>query len=111
MPWVLGNLKGTRRADLGYHITSPYLLLVGSLVTVAFGLWIGELVMSGVAASLLFSVCWFSAYVVVFGPSMSFGTIFWQQERRLSWLKAIIVVHVFALYATLWYLAGWRSVF
>src|SRR5699024_3668667 len=49
--------------------------------------------------------------VVAFGPSMLFGTIYWQQEHSLSWLKAIIVFHVFALYATLWYLAGWRAVF
>lgn len=111
MPWVLGNLKGTRRADLGYHITSPYLLLVGSLLTVAFGLWIGELVITGLAGTLQFSYWWFSAYVVAFGPSMLFGTIYWQQEHSLSWLKAIIVFHVFALYATLWYLAGWRAVF
>ena len=96
MPWVLSNLKGTRRADLGYHITSPYLLLVGSLLTVAFGLWIGELVITGLAGTLQFSYWWFSAYVVAFGPSMLFGTIYWQQEHSLSWLKAIIVFHVFA---------------
>ncbi len=111
MPWVLGNLKGTRRADLSYHITSPYLLLVGSLLTVAFGLWIGELVITGITGTLQFSYWWFSVYVVAFGPSLLFGTIYWQQERSLSWLKAIILFHVFALYATFWYLAGWRAVF
>src|SRR5699024_2108911 len=90
---------------------SPYLLLVGSLLTVAFGLWIGELVITGLAGTLQFSYWWFSAYVVAFGPSMLFGASYWQQEHSLSWLKAIIVFHVFALYATLWYLPGWRAVF
>src|SRR5699024_4408639 len=68
MPWVLGNLTGRRRLDLGYHITSPYLLLVGSLITVAFGLWIVNLGAAALTGTLVFSPWWISAYLVAFGP-------------------------------------------
>lgn len=113
MPWVLGNLTGKRRADLGYHITSPYLLLVGSLITVAFGLWIINLGAAALTGTLVFSPWWISAYLVAFGPILLYGRVYWQQERAhgISPLKAFALFHLFALYATLWYLAGWRAVF
>ncbi len=111
MPWVLSKLSGTRRLDLGYHITSPYLLLVASLFTIAFGLWVVGLGAALFTGTLVFSPWWLSAYAIAFGPVMLFGTIYWQEERHsgLKWLGAVGVFHLFALYATLWYLAGWRA--
>lgn len=113
MPWVLGSLTGKRRLDLGYHITSPYLLLVASLFTIAFGLWTVDLSIALFTGTLAFSPWWISAYVVAFGPIMLFGTIYWQQERKTgaSWIHAVLVFHLFALYSTLWYFAGWRAAF
>lgn len=113
MPWVLGNLTGRRRLDLGYHITSPYLLLVGSLITVAFGLWIVNLGAAALTGTLVFSPWWISAYLVAFGPILLYGRVYWQQERAhgISRLQAFALFHLFALYATLWYIAGWRAVF
>jgi len=113
MPWVLGTLSGKRRLDLGYHITSPYLLLVASLFTVAFGLWTVDLGISAFTGDLSFSTWWVSAYLVAFGPIMLFGTVYWQEERDsgIGWLQAVLVFHLFALYSTLWYLAGWRAAF
>lgn len=113
MPWVLGNLTGRRRLDLGYHITSPYLLLVGSLITVAFGLWIINLGAAALTGTLAFSPWWISAYLVAFGPILLYGRVYWRQERAhgISWLQAFALFHLFALYATLWYIAGWRAVF
>lgn len=113
MPWVIGDLRGKRRVDLGYHITSPYLLLVGSLLTVAFGLWILDLVVAAVTGTLVFSPWWISSYLVAFGPTLAFSIIYWRQERSTGfhWLTGFLVFHLFPLYATLWYLAGWRAVF
>lgn len=113
MPWVLSKLSGTRRLDLGYHITSPYLLLVASLFTIAFGLWVVSLGAALLTGTLTFSLWWLSAYAIAFGPVMLYGTIYWQEERHsgLSWWAAVGVFHLFALYATLWYLAGWRAAF
>ena len=113
MPWVLGTLRGKRRLDLGYHITSPYLLLVASLFTIAFGLWIVDLGISLATGSLAFSTWWISAYLIAFGPILLFGTIYWREERYLgiNLIQAILIFHLFALYSTLWYLAGWRAAY
>lgn len=113
MPWVLSKLSGTRRLDLGYHITSPYLLLVASLFTIAFGLWVVGLGVALFTGTLTFSLWWLSAYLIAFGPVLLYGTIYWQEERYsgLSWWGAVGVFHLYALYATLWYLAGWRAAF
>lgn len=113
MPWVLGRLSGKRRLDLGYHITSPYLLLVASLFTIAFALWTVDLGIAMFTGTLTFSAWWISAYLVAFGPIMLYGTVYWQQERDsgINWLQAVLVFHLFALYSTLWYIAGWRAAF
>src|SRR5699024_3727661 len=111
MPWVLGTLRGKRRLDLGYHITSPYLLLVASLFTIAFGLWIVDLGISLATGSLAFSTWWISAYLIAFGPILLFGTIYWREERYLgiNLIQAILIFHLCALYSTLRYLAGRRA--
>ena len=48
-----------------------------------------------------------------FGHVLLFGTLYWQQERDsgINWLHAVLVFHLFALYATLWYIAGWRAAY
>lgn len=113
MPRVLGNLQGKRRLDLGYHITSPYLLLVGSLMSVAFGLWVLDLAVAAVTGTLVFSAWWISSYLVAFGPVLAFSLVYWRQERvtGFRWFTGFVAFHLFPLYATLWYLAGWRAVF
>ena len=111
VPWVVRNLRGTRRADLLYHLTSPFLLLVGSLLTIAFGLWTLSLAVAAVSGTLTFSPWWISAYLVAFGPVLLYGLVYARREEshRLGRIRAFLVFHVFALYATLWYVAGWRA--
>lgn len=112
VPSVLDGLRGTRRADLFYHMTSPALLLIGSLLSLAFFLWMAEFLLSLVAGTLRFSPWWISAYLFAFGVTLLLGAVYWLREapglvgavRTLGWL------HVFVFYATLWYLAGWNAV-
>lgn len=113
MPWVLAKLSGTRRLDLGYHITSPYLLLVASLFSIAFGLWTVDFSVALLTGTLVFSPWWITAYLVAFGPILLLGTVYARQERAygFGWWKSFLVFHVFVLYSTLWYLAGWRAAF
>lgn len=113
VPWILQDLRGKRRADLLYHVTSPFLLLVGSLLTLAFGLWVLALGVAAVTGELKFSPWWISSYVIAFGPAMLFGLVYWKHERErgLRVLSTIAFLHLYPLYATLWYVAGWRAVF
>lgn len=112
IPWVLRDLTGARRADLLYHLTSPFLLLVGSFLLLAFGSWLVGLGVAVTTGTLEPSWWWLSAYVVAFGLVLAFGVVYWRIERRadIGVLSAIALLHLFVLYATLWYVAGWRAV-
>lgn len=111
VPWVLRNLSGTRRADLLYHLTSPFLLLVTSFLSLAFLFWIVAVGLSVVLGSAVFSPWWLSAYLIAFGPALLFGGVYWRREREHGqrlW-HAVLLMHVYVSYALLWYAAGWRA--
>lgn len=111
VPWVLGRLSGTRRADLLYHLTSPFLLLVTSFLSAAFALWIGAVVLGLVTGAAGFSPWWLSSYLIAFGPALLFGIVYWRRERGegLGPLTAFALLHGYVLYSLLWYAAGWRA--
>lgn len=111
VPWVLRNLDGTRRVDLLYHLTSPFLLLVTSFLSVAFLLWILAVGLSVAVGSATFSLWWLSAYLIAFGPALLFGAVYWKSERahgQKLW-HAVLLMHVYVAYSLLWYAAGWRA--
>lgn len=111
VPWVLRDLDGTRRVDLLYHLTSPYLLLVTSFLSAAFGLWIASIATGVVTGTVQFSWWWVSAYLVAFGPALLFGAVYWRQERAhgLRPAGAVLLLHVYVGYNLLWYVAGSRA--
>lgn len=111
VPAVLRHLAGTARADLLYHLTSPFLLLVGSFLTAAFGLWTAGLAVGLATGTAQFSWWWVSSYLFSFGPAVLFGLVYWRQERAhgLRLGTAVLLVHLYVLYATLWYVAGWSA--
>ncbi len=113
VPQVLNRLEGRRRADLYYHLTSPFLLLVSSLFTLAFLTWIVRLGMDAVAGQLEFTWMWVSSYLFAFGPMVALAIIYRRveaSEDRMGLLTGIGLAHLYVGYATLWYVAGWRAV-
>lgn len=111
VPWVLRHLAGTRRVDLLYHLTSPFLLLVTSFLSIAFLLWIIAVGISVVVGSAAFSPWWVSAYLIAFGPALLFGVVYWRSERghgQRLW-HAVLLMHLYVVYSLLWYAAGWRA--
>lgn len=112
VPSVLNGLRGTRRADLFYHMTSPALLLIGSLLSLTFFLWAAEFVLTALLGRLVFSPWWISAYVFAFGVSLLLGSVYWRREWPTLWgaVQTVLCLHLFVLYATLWYVAGWNAV-
>ena len=111
VPWVLRDLSGTRRADLLYHLTSPFLLLLTSFLTLAFAFWVLDLVVGVLTGTAVVSGWWLSSYLIAFGPALLYGLVYWGQERHsgLSVLAAVALIHVYVLYAVLWYVAGWKA--
>lgn len=112
IPFVARHTGGRRRADLLYHLTSPFLLLVASLLSVAFGLWGADLVVTLFLGTASVSWWWLSAYLVAFGPSLIFGAVYARVENAhgLSRLRYLALPHLYVGYAFLWFVAGWRAV-
>lgn len=113
VPDVLTKLTGRRRADLYYHLTSPFLMLVSSLFTLAFISWILKLAIDAVTGQLEFSWVWITTYLFAFGPMALLSLIYRRSEvdRPISVLKSIALVHLYVGYAALWYVAGWRALY
>ena len=112
VPDVLRNLPARARADLLYHLTSPYLLLVASLLTTAFVMWVGSLVLAALIGDLTPSWWWLSSYLFAFGPAVLFGWLYWRHDRdeHYGLARAFLVMHLYVPYALLWYVAGWTAV-
>ncbi len=112
IPSVLKNTQGKARVDVMYHLTSPFLLLVTSLLSAAFVLWGLDLTISLLAGSATFSWWWLSSYLVAFGPALIFGSIYAGMEKRRSWsrIRSFLLPHAYVFYSFLWFVAGWRAV-
>ena len=112
VPDVLRSLTGRARADLLYHLTSPFLLLVASLLTGAFVFWLLELLLMGLVGEVNASWWWLSSYLFAFGPALLLGTAYWNHERAQGYgfLRALLLMHAYVAYALLWYAAGWIAV-
>lgn len=113
VPRVLRDLSGARRLDLLYHLTSPFLLLLTSFLSAAFALWVVDIALGLVTGDAVVSGWWLSAYLVAFGPALLFGLVYWSQEKHhgLKAVTAVLLVHAYVLYATLWYAAGWKAAY
>ncbi len=112
VPFVLRHTRGKRRADLIYHLTSPFLLLVTSLLSVAFLLWGADLLVTLILGTAKPSWWWLSAYLVAFGPALIFGSVYARVEQARGWsrVRFLVLPHVYVGYAFLWFVAGWRAV-
>lgn len=110
VPAVLGpRLRPRSRADLMFHLTSPFLLLVASLLTVAFATWIGTIVLGLLLGDPRVSWWWLGSYLFAFGPALLLGRVYRRAEPGLSLARAVLLMHLYVVYATLWYVAGWRA--
>lgn len=112
IPSVLRTLPARSRSDLLYHLTGPFLLLVASLLAVAFVMWVGSLVVGALLGHVQASWWWSSSYLFAFGPAVVFGFLYWRHERpeRYGLVRSLLVMHLYVPYALLWYVAGWTAV-
>ncbi|WP_067196707.1 glycosyltransferase family 2 protein [Microbacterium sp. XT11] len=111
IPGVLSRTSGRQKLDLVYNLTSPFLLFVSSLLSVGFWLSLVSALLLMIGDGRMPSPWWASAYVVTFGPMIVYGTLYWRIERQsgVSFWRVMLLMHLFPLYTSLWYLAGWRA--
>jgi 1,2-diacylglycerol 3-beta-glucosyltransferase len=112
IPLVLRSAPRRARSDLVYHLSSPAVLLIASLLTASF-------LVSVINSAILAlqgqnPVGWWiaSTYALTFGPALIFSSVYWTRERGqgLGPLRLICFAHLYVCYGMMWYASGWWAV-
>ncbi len=112
IPLILRRVRGRARADLFYHLTSPAILLVASLLSVSFVVSVADCIV--LAAQGRNPLGWWiaSTYALTFGPSLVYGYVYWTRERAegISLARVAWFAHLYVCYGMMWYASGWWAV-
>jgi cellulose synthase/poly-beta-1,6-N-acetylglucosamine synthase-like glycosyltransferase len=112
IPLVLRRVPRRARTDLFYHLTSPAILLIASLLSASFVVSLADCVV--LAAHGHNPVGWWivSTYALTFGPALVYNIVYWTRERAegLSLLRAVWFAHLYVCYGMMWYASGWWAV-
>ncbi|GAA3068247.1 hypothetical protein GCM10020000_60780 [Streptomyces olivoverticillatus] len=110
VPLILREVPTRAAVDLLYHLSSPVLILLTSLMPLSF------LVATGGARSSARSRpdgcssrrCGSSARTSLsFTAAYAYGWVYFRRERNLGLARAVLLSHVFVLYGYIWFAAGW----
>lgn len=102
-PLILREIDGRAAVDLLYHLSSPALLLLTSLLPVSFAIALADSVWRGTVGPLW--LAWF--YVITFGIANVYGYVYRRREKEVGRLRAVLIGHVYVLYGYVWFLSGW----
>jgi 1,2-diacylglycerol 3-beta-glucosyltransferase len=112
IPLVLRTAPKRARADLIYHLTSPALLLIASLLSASFLASVANAVLE--AARGQNPAGWWiaSTYALTFGPALAFSSVYWARERHqgVGAARTVALAHLYVCYGLMWYAAGWWAV-
>ncbi len=81
IPLVLRRVRGPARADLLYHITSPAVLLIASLLSASFFVSVANAALEAYRGENPASWWLAATYALTFGPSLVFSAVYWSKER------------------------------
>ncbi|ANW21453.1 glycosyltransferase family 2 protein [Streptomyces clavuligerus] len=111
-PLILRDVPGRAAMDLIYHLSSPVLILLTSLLPLSFLVAVLGTVAGSVArGEPMVDVMWFAGpYVLSFTVAWIYGFVYRQRERTLRPLQAALLGHAFVFYGYIWFAAGWMGV-
>ncbi|KPI07229.1 hypothetical protein OK074_3927 [Actinobacteria bacterium OK074] len=109
VPLILREVPARPALDLLYHLSSPVLILLTSLLPLSFVVALGATVVASVrAAHLLVSPMWLAGpYVLSFTVAYAYGYVYARRERELGLVRSVLLAHVFVFYGYIWFAAGW----
>ncbi|MEV6776480.1 glycosyltransferase [Streptomyces syringium] len=111
VPTILRDIPTRPALDLLYHLSSPVLILLTSLLPLSFLVATAGTVIGSVQAGHpLISPMWIlGPYVLSFTAAYAYGFVYHRRERDLGLLRAILLSHVFIFYGYIWFAAGWMG--
>ncbi len=112
IPLVLRSAPRRARADLLYHLSSPAILLVASLLSASFLLSMVNSVILAAEGHSPFGWWIASTYALTFGPALAFSFVYWLRERSngVGLLRTAGFAHMYVCYGMMWYASGWWAV-
>lgn len=109
VPLILRRIPAKPAADLLYHLSSPVLLLLASLLPLSFSIaLIGTGIASAQAGHLLLSPWWLPVfYGLTFGIAGSYAYVYRTREKEIGLLPALLLGHLYVIYGYIWFVSGW----
>ncbi len=109
VPLILREVPTRAAVDLLYHLSSPVLILLTSLLPLSFLVATGGAVVGSVEAGRpLMSPMWvLGPYVLSFTAAYAYGWVYSRRERGLGLVRAVLLSHLFVFYGYIWFAAGW----
>ncbi|MEU3350548.1 glycosyltransferase [Streptomyces sp. NPDC037389] len=109
VPMILREVPTKAAVDLLYHLSSPVLILLTSLLPLSFVVAVGGTVVGSIEAGRpLVSPMWIiGPYVLSFAAAYAYGWVYSRRERGLGLVRAVLLSHLFVIYGYIWFAAGW----
>uniref|UniRef100_A0AAU2VAT5 Glycosyltransferase n=1 Tax=Streptomyces sp. NBC_00003 TaxID=2903608 RepID=A0AAU2VAT5_9ACTN len=109
VPLILRDVPTRAALDLLYHLSSPVLILLTSLLPASFLVaMVSTAVASAEAGRALVSPMWLlGPYLLSFIAAYAYGLVYFKRERDLGLVRSVLIAHVFVLYGYIWFAAGW----
>ncbi|MFL4951074.1 glycosyltransferase family 2 protein [Streptomyces sp. MMS24-I31] len=109
VPLILRDVPIRPALDLLYHLSSPVLILLTSLLPLSFLLAVGATAVASVQVGHpLVSPMWLlGPYLLSFTAAYAYGFVYAKRERDLGLVRSVLLAHVFVLYGYIWFAAGW----
>ncbi|MFF1479653.1 glycosyltransferase family 2 protein [Streptomyces sp. NPDC058301] len=111
VPLILREVPTRPALDLLYHLSSPVLILLTSLLPLSFLVAFGGTVLASVEAGrALVSPMWLvGPYVLSFTAAYAYGFVYAKRERDVGLVRSVLIAHVFVFYGYIWFAAGWMG--
>ena len=112
IPVVLRSVPRRARADMLYHLTSPAILLIASLLSASFLVSLTDCVARAVHGENPAGWWILTCYALVLGPALAYARVYWARERDsgLGRVRAIWLAHLYTGYCLMWFASGWWAV-
>jgi 1,2-diacylglycerol 3-beta-glucosyltransferase len=109
VPLILREVPARPAADLIYHLSSPVLLLLTSLLPVSFLIALGGAVLASVQdGHVLISPWWLPwFYGLTFGIAVAYAYVYRKREKEIGVVGALLLGHVYVIYGYIWFVSGW----